>query len=248
MSLLSHGYAFICTYLRAPSPSASPLLLTTSEPTPLESHLPAASLHSFSCLSHCPTPPWISPPLAASAQALCCTAQLRCKAAPALTNVSSLTRNGRSPELWMTGGGRPPMAPVNVCTLLPEVDDDDAASSSSLSPIFFSASSGFAAEDDEEDAVAEAVDVGTSQVAFPVPSTTAFASSPAVSVVPDPSSPPPAPRNAALKASAAACPFFPAASPFPFSHAAAASLPALHLSVSCWQMKPLMTPMFNALP
>lgn len=35
------------------------------------------------------------------------------------TNVSPLTLKGRSPALWITGGGRPPRAPVKVWTLVP---------------------------------------------------------------------------------------------------------------------------------
>jgi hypothetical protein len=61
------------------------------------------------------------PPLTALAHALCWTAQLLWSAALALTNVSSLTLNGRSPVDDSTGGGGPPREPVKVWTFVPEV-------------------------------------------------------------------------------------------------------------------------------
>ena len=58
--------------------------------------------------------PASEPLLTALAQALFWIEQDLCRAAEALTNVSPLTENGRSPELWMTAGGLPPRVPVNV--------------------------------------------------------------------------------------------------------------------------------------
>lgn len=81
-----------------------------------------AAWQAVFCSSHCWTPPVRAPELAAAAHALCCTSQLRPRAALTPTKVSPLTENGRLPEVWMTGGAVPPRDPVNAWTLVPEAE------------------------------------------------------------------------------------------------------------------------------
>lgn len=56
------------------------------------------------------------------------------------------------------------------------------------------------------------------------------------------------PATAVLNASAAACPVNAAAAVAPFLQAVTLAAGALHLLSSCWQMKPVMTPIFKAEP
>lgn len=74
------------------------------------------------------------------------------------------------------------------------------------------------------------------------------APAPAAPLTPFPAEAAAPPATAALNASAAACPVSAAAAVAPFLQAVTLAAGALHLLSSCWQMKPVMTPIFRADP